>query len=260
MPQKKLTAEQKEKRLLQAVTPREQRPPHPARSRNTVAPFIVIVIVLLAIAVAVASRVLPGFLNPAIQEADKHASNAATAMVQSQFEIPTAYAASNVVGTSSDTTIDAMRATGTTYNGTVVLRITVSIASGMYEGDHYAQRCYEYDFNHTSFSNEPQQVRCPSGAPLNLQNLPPLALADTDSPKLLQTLNNIPAANRNNVTVVKEAVTTAFPYPKDVTVVSNKNGIEVSIKSGTTCLTGAVTSNTAVTVGKVASGYACLGG
>jgi hypothetical protein len=112
----------------------------------------------------------------AAHDADQHATNAGIAMIKHNVDEPAAYAAGRVVGTNGGTTIDALKAQGTTRDGEVLLRITVAEPEQGYDPGTHATRCYRYDLHHGNDDETPHRVDpCPGLAPLVLPSPPPAA-------------------------------------------------------------------------------------
>ena len=90
--------------------------------------------------------------------ADQHAATAGTVMTRDNWERTANDAAYLVVGQGLDDTIDALDVEGTTYQGGVVLRITVE-QSGEF-GDGPTTNCYAYTFQHEQGDQRPDTVPC----------------------------------------------------------------------------------------------------
>ncbi|MEO9240679.1 MAG: hypothetical protein ABI418_21620, partial [Jatrophihabitantaceae bacterium] len=101
------------------------------------------------------------------RQANQHAEVAGTVMLRSIDPIPAEWAAYQVAGRVGDTTIEAMSATGTTWQGSVVLRITVTIPHTGFGQDETSIRCYSYGFQHRIEDYQPHRLgHCPAGAAL----------------------------------------------------------------------------------------------
>lgn len=109
---------------------------------------------------------------------DRHASTAGNVMSSGRGPLPTRAAALGVTGHSqaadSATTITALAAHGTTWNGSVVLRIVVETSDGL-GASHRSSACFDYLFRYprTTDSGVPQAVACQHRQPINLRQ-PPL--------------------------------------------------------------------------------------
>jgi hypothetical protein len=161
--------------------------------------------------------------------ADHHADVAGTVLIRGFEPQPSRWAAWTVAGHRGDTTIDAVSATGTTWNGSLVLRITVDLARNGFDRDR-TTRCYRYDFRHIDTDdNVPHRLdHCPPTPVLVLTAPPPApALDAADAHTLAQALNALPA---RTVPAVQRllasrfgppAVTSAAPGVGDITFAVN---------------------------------------
>lgn len=178
-------------------------------------------------------------LTPAAREADQRARIAGLAMLRSNNDIPTRDAAWLVVGQVGNTTIDALRATGTTWSGEVVLRIRVERDPGQFSSST-AVRCYRYVLRHRVRDYEPQRLgRCPTGRPLVLQAPPPPPSLPPGALDLLtKTLASLDPTTRGSADGVASAVRGAFAGSDgrvETTVVPG-GVIGVAVSAGRDCL------------------------
>jgi len=167
-------------------------------------------------------------------------------------------AAWQVVGTGSDDAIQAMLATGTTYSGEVILRITV-------QGSEFDESttCYRYNFTHSMSDDKPIKLgSCPSGAPVALKSPVPEPVVDTPARinQLTALLNRLTAAQLADPSSVQSLLRTIFPAPIGVYADRLANGtLQIGASTFDTCITAYVTSRRQVTV-HPGHGADCHGG
>jgi hypothetical protein len=134
-------------------------------------------------------------------------------MDQSPDPIPATWAAYQVVGVKGDTTIEALRADGTIYEGSIVLRITVEDDREF--ATHSTVACYEYDYRNRQTSDTPKHLsRCPTAAALQLSAPPPEPdFSDESAARLTAVLVALSPAQRENDTILLASVRSAFGPP-----------------------------------------------
>lgn len=133
------------------------------------------------------------------QQADAQATTAGLSMDRAGAGRPPMSmndAAWQVVKAGSTDTFQALVATGTTYSGRVVLRIT--IPGSEYDG---STTCYRYNFTHSMNDYEPTRLSsCPTGPPARLTTPVPEPVVDTPAhlTKLTALLNGLTSAQFAN--------------------------------------------------------------
>jgi hypothetical protein len=191
--------------------------------------------------------------------ADQHAQAAGVVMTRSLDPEPSKWAAYAAVGTAGDTTIEALQADGTTYDGTVVLRITVERNAGQFNSAK-SVRCYRYRLAHTTDDATPQQLDCPATAALTLAT-PPAApdLSTAGAKRLTAVLTTLSSAQRADQAAVRAVVTKAFGPPAIVTVGSQAQEISINVRAEEQCLLAMLAPTGAPAVRPV-HGPDCRGG
>lgn len=199
--------------------------------------------------------------RPSKRKADAHAVTAGVVMQRSGAGRPPVLlndAAWQVVGTGSDDTIEALRATGTTWSGEVVLRITVQ--SSEYD---LSTTCYRYHFTHSVDDGKPLELaQCPSGTPVALSSPVPEPVVDTPArlTRLTALLHRLTAAQLADPASVRTLLPAIFPPPIVVAADRFPNGtLEVGARTFDTCVTAYVTAHRQVTV-HPGHGTDCRGG
>jgi hypothetical protein len=163
--------------------------------------------------------------------ADRHADVAGTVLVRGFEPQPSRWAAWTVAGQRDDTTIDAMSATGTTWNGSLVLRITVDIARNGFDRDG-TTRCYRYDFQHVDTDdNVPHRLdHCPVTPALVLTAPPPAPALDAqDAHALAQALDALPA---RTVPAVRRVLASRFGPPAVTSAAPGVGNITFAVNDG----------------------------
>jgi hypothetical protein len=145
---------------------------------------------------------------------DSHAQTAGIVMTRAPYESPSPTAAWTVAGQSGDTEIEALTANGTTWKGTVVLRITVRIDRGPRPED-LTTRCFRYDFNQADANDSrPHALSCPSTPALELASPPPAPdLGTVQAQSLARALEALTASQRLDVSAVNTLLKSRFPAP-----------------------------------------------
>lgn len=191
--------------------------------------------------------------------ADRHAETAGLVMLRGIDPIPAQDAAWAVAGHVNGTTIEALRAEGTTWRGTVVLRIEVDQSTAW--TSHRATRCYEYDFRHSIDDFRPHHRACPRTSPLVLTSPPsPPPLTDAALARLRRTLAALDPAHRRDPTAVQRATATVFGPPAHVGAVRVSTGVELGVRSGDECVTAEVPPTGSPIIGPERRGADCRGG
>ena len=163
------------------------------------------------------------------RSADRHATIAGTVMIRDNWQRSANDAAYMVVGRGTDDTIDALKVEGTTYHGTVVLRITVEDSNEF--GDGPATRCYQYIFRHQGDDQTPARVPC-TGQVVTLTE--PLVEPSFDPPaaaKLAGVLRRLVAQHTADAATIQRQVQAAFGPP--VTVQAGPAGLDHGTNHGT---------------------------
>ena len=191
--------------------------------------------------------------------ADQHARAAGVVLTRSLDPEPSSWAAYAVVGTAGDTTIEALRADGTTYDGTVVLRITVQRNAGRFDSAS-SVRCYRYRLAHTTDDATPAQLDCPATGALSL-TAPPAApdLSSAGAKRLTSVLAGLDAQRRSDPAAVRAAVVTAFGPPAIATVGPQGQQLSINVRAGERCLIGTLAPTGTPAVRPV-QGTDCRGG
>lgn len=191
--------------------------------------------------------------------ADQHARAAGVVLTHSLDPEPSRWAAFAVAGTVGDTTIEALQADGTTYAGTVVLRITVERNPGQFDSAR-SVRCYRYRLAHTTADATPLHIDCPATAALALTS-PPAApdLSTAGATRLSTVLARLSVAQRTDQAAVRAAVVAAFGPPAIVTVGRQAAGMSINVRAEQQCLLATVAPAGAPAVRPV-QGPDCRGG
>jgi hypothetical protein len=193
------------------------------------------------------------------RSADAHAVTAGEVMSRGgRPPISASDAAWAVVGTGVDDTINALSATGTTYAGSVVLRITVNHSTF----DEYTS-CYRYSFKHSVDDFRPAKLKtCPTSAPLTLTSPPPEPVVDTPAriAALTALLHHLTPAQRNDPASIRSELVAIFPPPISVYADKISDGtVEVGARTFDTCVAAYVSPQDQVSV-HPAHGADCHGG
>ena len=183
------------------------------------------------------------------RSAAAHATTAGMVMSQDPAERSANDAAWLVVGQNGDTTIEALEATGTTYDGTVVLRITVQ-GSGTF-ADDTATRCYSYHLVHRIGASTPTALTCPPVQPVRLTS--PAAKPDlttaAEMSRFHRVLADVRPSGATYAARVVAALTAAFPPPLVVSAAYIQRGVlQAAVRSSATCLVGYVSATRQITI------------
>ncbi len=163
------------------------------------------------------------------KSADQHATVAGTVMIRDNWERSTNDAAYLVVGTGVDDTIDALEVEGTTYDGKVVLRITVEDPSEF--GGGSATKCYAYTFRHEMSDQTPADVPCTDHVVTLTQPVPEPDFDPAAAAKLAGILRRLVADHTTDAGTVDQQVRAAFGPP--VTVETGPAGLDHGTNNGT---------------------------
>lgn len=132
--------------------------------------------------------------------------------------------------------IEAVVAQGTTWNGRVVLRITVE----GYEFGSGTTRCYAYTFRHSMSDGTPKSVHCPHGAAVTLTSPPPTPVLDqAANEKFTRIMQKLSPQQQRDPTAVRVILVKAFPAPLAVYTGFDMNGrLLAGVRAPDTCLAG----------------------
>jgi len=193
------------------------------------------------------------------EQADAHAVTAGRVMTRTDYAMPSTSAAAMVVGTAGDTTIEALVAAGTTWDGSVLLRIRVRVDPGKFDSDT-TTRCYRYDLDHTTDEARPAPTDCPATAPLVLTSPPPGPDLSADATALAAAFDQVPTEQRLNVQYVAGLLRQQFASPAEVMVgLSDPLTMSATVSFEDRCLLGILPSTGAARVAS-ARGSDCHGG
>ena len=196
----------------------------------------------------------------AAQAVASHAAEAGIVMTRGQRPISARSAAALVVGSNGDTRIDALQAEGTTYRGTVVLRISVDQNSGLVSHQQSTE-CFDYRFRHRLDDHVPHpRPSCPSSVPLSLTPSTTPGVSAQTVRAVRSAVAALPAAQRVRVTPVRQAVLAAVGPGYTVLVQRQADGVQVRVASGNQCMTATVASGGAVHTSIPMNGTDCAGG
>lgn len=207
--------------------------------------------------------------STAAKQADAVANTAGTVMLRGLGPIPAQDAAWQVVGTLSDRSIEALQADGTTYQGTVVLRITTGLDAG--QGARPVTRCYRYLFRRRIDDVHPQSLAsCPTRPALSLTSPPPaVAVTEGTRSTLIAALNTLTPAELNSPAAIRTALLPKFPPPLVLITSGPGTGVNAAIfvtimntqaDFATSCVTAYLAPGRPWDVQPVANGPACRGG
>jgi hypothetical protein len=178
--------------------------------------LIAAIVALLAVGCSSGARSGP----TARAQADRTAERAGTVMTRADYAVPSTAAAWQVVGQKGDTTVDVLTATGTTWKGSVTLRVTVDITAGDFEKDT-ATRCYRFAFDRSDQNDADAHAltRCPTGAAIALASpAAGPALSATEARELGAALGRLSAKQRGAPETVRHLLAGRFPPPSTTTV------------------------------------------
>jgi hypothetical protein len=194
-------------------------------------------------------------------EGDDHALTAGIAMTNKPYEEPASTAVFRVVGHVTDTTIEALSVTGTTWRGSAVLRVTVAFDSQLPQPDRTV-RCYRYLFDRSSVNDaRPKRLpECPDSEAVVLSS-PPSGpdLSARASSKLASRLSAL-ATDQRTARVVSALLTGLYPDP--VTSAAEQSGsttVTFRVNYENACLLGQLSIRGAAHVVS-ATGTDCRGG
>jgi len=197
--------------------------------------------------------------SDAERAADRHAETAGTVMLRGFDPVPARDAAWRVAGHVNGTTIEALRADGTTWNGTIVLRITVDRSTAWTEDS--SVRCYEYDLRHRIDDYRPHHRDCPKTPPLVLTQPPsPPPLTADALARWRRALAGLAPSERQDPAAVRRATGRVFGPPAVVGAARIPTGVEVGVRSGDECVTAVLPPTGAPRLGPSAHGTDCRGG
>ncbi|SHH00224.1 hypothetical protein SAMN05443575_3061 [Jatrophihabitans endophyticus] len=213
------------------------------------------VVALSSIGVAV----LAACSSPAADAVQQHADTAGVVMTRVRGPIPARVAAASVTGTAADTTIDAMAVRGSTWGGSVVLRIVVNRHAVDVRGST-ATRCYRYSFAYPRASDwgKAHETTCPTTRPLDVEH--PAMPAGVTARTRVVTVRTLAGlhGDRARAAAVRAALVAALGSDYTVTV-GRQLPHYVWIRYGDECLTAQVAART-THVDQPRSGDDCFGG
>ena len=192
----------------------------------------------------------------------RHADVAGTVMSRNRGPVPAGAVAAAVVGTKDDTTIAALTAAGSTWGGTVVLRITVDRGSGTVADVDRASRCFVFRFRfpRTGDDGRPHGAACPAGAPLRLSAAAyPVGVDSSTRIAVTAAVGHLSAADRTVASRVTAALRTAVGRYFVVSAGVLAPGVFAWVRYGETCLT-VQTSARSLQVSAPRQGNDCFGG
>jgi hypothetical protein len=165
------------------------------------------------------------------------------------------------VGVDGDTTIEALKADGSTYSGSAVLKISVLRNEGLPSSSAYT-RCFAYRFGHQLDDRTPHGLAsCPAGRPLSLPPpTAPVGVSDRTAQLVRQTITALPVAERNDAATIRSKLAAVLGTSYQISVEMASGGVSVRVNSGDQCLSAVVRSDGEVTVGKPVHGTSCQGG
>ena len=199
-----------------------------------------VAIALVMCAGCAGSQHEPSQHSRSASEADDHATTAGLAMTNKPYEEPSSAAAFRVVGRKENTTIEALSATGTTWRGSVVLRVTVALDPQLPQPDQTV-RCYRYLFDRSSVDDaRPKRLsQCPDSAALVLSSpAPGPDLTSKAASQLASTLTALPAEKRT-AAVVSTLLVRLYPAP--VSTAAEQSGpttVTFRVNDENACLLG----------------------
>lgn len=183
-------------------------------------------------------------------------------MTQIRGPLPARAAAGRVTGAVNGTTIQAVALHGTTWGGTVTLRISVELDGGApFQQSQRTTRCYRYDFAYPRRSDDGRahETTCPTTRAIDVDQ-PPLPAGITAGTRTTarRALTALSADRRNDDTAIRAALVTALGTDYTMSV-SLEIPHFVWIRYGDGCLTAQVSAHT-LHVGQPQFGDACFGG
>lgn len=191
-----------------------------------------------------------------------HARIAGTVMTRDRGPLPARAAAVEVTGQTSDTTIAALAATGSTWGGTITLRIVVSGTSGTSGSEDRASGCFTYHFAYprTDDNGHPHEVSCGSRRPLDLTQPPqPTGVTASTRRVVTQVLMHLSAIDRAAAPAVRRSLSRALGADYTIDVGNQDHVVLGFVRYGEQCLTIAA-SRAHTTVKGPLHGDDCFGG
>ena len=182
------------------------------------------------------------------------------------YPVPVADAAYGVVGDLPEASIKALRADGTTWQGTVVLAIQVTTDPDSMTQDTF-RGCFRYDFRHTLADSTPHRVSsCPAAPVLSLR--PPAPPPTVDAAAVRRALTALTPGQRLRLPAVRQAVQAAVgpAFAVDVEpptpTAAYRPNILISIRSNPplACLTAYITPHGSIKVSAPLLGLEHCGG
>ncbi len=208
--------------------------------------------------------VLTGCSSDSESAVERHAQTAGDVMTRTRGPIPARAAALLVTGNVGDTRIDAMDLHGSTWGGSVTLRITVTRTKEFSSPD-ISTGCYRFSFAYPRRGDwgEPSGVDCPSGPALRLSAAGlPSAVTDQTRTAVVHALSGLAPNERGVPTTVAQRIRSAIG-PAFTVQPGTAEGVASTaftwVRYGDTCLT-AQTSAQAIEVSEPVHGDDCFGG
>lgn len=199
--------------------------------------------------------------SPSDAQVIRHARTAGEVMTQVRGPLPARAAAARVTGAVDNTVISAAAVHGTTWSGSVTLRITVTLTRTRPHRPDETSRCYRYVFAYPKTSNygAPHAVSCPHTPAVNV-NVPPLptGVDGTTAAKTSRALNAMSPDARDDPRAIHAALVSALGADYTVTVGAQRPHF-VWVRYGDQCLTARV-SPAVVDVDAPRHGDDCFGG
>jgi hypothetical protein len=195
---------------------------------------------------------------------DRHAHTAGDVMTRARGPIPARAAALLVTGEVGDTRIDAMEVHGSTWGGSVTLRITVTVTR-QFDPPSVSTGCYRYSFAYPRQGDwgVPSGVHCPPGPALHLSAAGlPAGVTEQTRTEVVRAVSAVAAVDRGTPSMVAQRIRAAVG-PAFTVQPGTADGTAATaftwVRYGDTCLT-AQTSEQSIEVSQPEHGDDCFGG
>ena len=176
--------------------------------------------------------------------------------------LPVRAAALSVTGRGVDDTITAVQASGSTWGGSVTLRITVADPSGAFGSDEHSTACFRYRFTYPRNPDwgTPHQVQCSSNRPLDL-NHPrlPAGISDATHKTVVAAVARLTEVQRRSPVDLTQAIQTAIGRYYTIRASRHGRGAFAWIRYGDECMS-VRTSGAGPRVSNPLQGLDCSGG
>ena len=195
---------------------------------------------------------------------ERHAQTAGDVMTRDHGPIPARAAALLVTGEVGDTRIDAVDLHGTTWGGSVTLRITVTLTKNFGSPD-VSTGCYRYSFSYPRQDDwgRPAGVHCPSGPALRLSAAGlPSGVTDQTRVEVVRAVSGLASSDRGVPQPVAQRIRATIGPAFTVqsgTADGPTSTAFTWVRYGETCLK-AQTSAREIDVSRPISGNDCFGG